>query len=70
MKFDWHRGEISRAEVDADYRSTRNVRRFLSRECGTDFKFNRAFMAWINNGNAKNMGDVADEWMRTRMGSG
>lgn len=65
MKFDWHGGEISRAtEIDSAYRNTQNVRRFLCHQCGPDFKFDREFMAWVLNGNAKNMGDVADEWMR------
>jgi hypothetical protein len=65
MKFDWHSGEISRAtEIDSDYRNTQNVRRFLSQQCGPDFKFDREFMAWVRNGIAKKMGDVADEWTR------
>lgn len=58
MKFDWHGGEISRAtEIDADYRNTQNVRRFLQHACGPDFKFDREFMVWIRNGHAKNMGE-------------
>lgn len=69
MKFDWHGGEISRAtEVDANYRNTQNVRRFLTLECGPAFKFDREFMAWISNGQAKNMGDIADEWTRRHTG--
>jgi len=69
MKFDWHGGEISRTtEIDADYKNTQNVRRFLSHLCGPDFKFDREFMAWVRNGSPKNMGDVADEWTRIRVG--
>lgn len=65
MKFDWHGGEISRAtEIDADYRNTQNVRRFLVRACGPAFKFDREFMAWISSGEVKNMGEIADEWTR------
>lgn len=65
MKFDWHGGEISlTTEIDSDYKNTQNVRRFLSHQCGPDFKFDREFMAWVRNGIAKNMGDVADEWAR------
>jgi len=65
MKFDWHGGEILRTtEIDADYRNTQNVRRFLQRECGPEFKFDREFMTWIRNGNAKDMGAVVDEWIR------
>jgi hypothetical protein len=65
MKFDWHGGTISLAtEIDSDYKSTQNVRRFLSNQCGTDFKFDRELMAWIRSGLAKNMGDVVAEWKR------
>ncbi len=71
MKFDWHAGEIFRTtEIDAGYKNTQNVRRFLSIQCGPDFKFDREFMAWVCNGIAKNMGDVADEWTRSRVGRG
>ena len=71
MKFDWHGGEISRATaIDTDCKNTQNVRRFLSDQCGLEFKFDRDFMAWIRSGAAKTMGDVADEWLRrqARMG--
>ncbi|WP_229255742.1 DUF6434 domain-containing protein [Duganella sacchari] len=51
MTFDWHGGEITRTtEIDAGYRNTQNVRRFLSQQCGPDFKFDREFMAWIRAG--------------------
>ena len=67
MKFDWHGGAISRTtEIDSDYKNTQNVRRFLADHCGMDFKFDRELMAWVRNGVAKNMGDVADEWKRRR----
>lgn len=36
----------------------------MTAECGTDFKFDRDFMAWISNGESKTMGDVVDEWLR------
>ena len=63
--FNWHGGEIARStEVPANYKSTQNVRRFLSRECGPEFKFDRDFMSRSINGVPKNMGDVADEWLR------
>ncbi|MYM37740.1 DUF6434 domain-containing protein [Duganella qianjiadongensis] len=71
MKFDWHVGEISRAtEIDHNYRNTQNVRRFLVRECGAAFRFDRAFMAWIRSGQAKNMGEAADLWIRSHTGRG
>jgi hypothetical protein len=65
MGFDWHRGPITRAtEVNETYRNTQSVRRFLKSECGDAFKFDRSFMAWIKSGAPKNMGEVADEWIR------
>lgn len=67
MKFDWHGGVISRTTlVDSAYKNTQNVRRFLSHQCGPEFKFDRDLMAWIRNGAEKNMGDVVDEWARRR----
>lgn len=65
--FDWHGGAISRATVvDANYKNTQNVRRFLTEQCGPDFKFDRDLMAWISSGAAKTIGDIADEWQRRR----
>ena len=65
MNFYWHGGSISReTEVDQSYKNTQNVRRFLVSQCGPNFKFDRDFIAWIRNGVNKNMGDVADEWLR------
>lgn len=67
MSFDWHSEPITRTTlVEKTYRNTQNVRRFLTLECGPDFKFDRDFMAWIRNGTPKTMGDVADEWLRRR----
>jgi len=65
--FDWHADAIDRnTAVTPTYRNTQNVRRFLTAQCGEDFAFDRAFMAWIKDGTAKTMGDVADEWTRRR----
>lgn len=65
MNFDWHSNTISRSTpVTAHYKNTQNVRRFMLEQCGTHFRFDRAFMAWIKNGSTKTMGDVADEWLR------
>ncbi|QNH20022.1 hypothetical protein HEP73_00920 [Xanthomonas sp. GW] len=67
MDVDWHNGPITRTTpVDETYRNTQAVRRFLAGACGAGFKFDRAFMAWIKDGAPKNMGDVADEWLRRR----
>lgn len=69
MSFDWHAQPINRSTtVIPSYRSTQNVRRFLKRECGEDFAFDRAFVAWIKDGAPKTMGDVADEWLRRKRG--
>lgn len=65
--FDWHGGEIDRGTaIDANYRNTQNVRRFLLAQCGAGFRFDRELMAWIRSGAPKTMGDVADEWRRRR----
>ncbi|RMO82446.1 hypothetical protein ALQ33_02821 [Pseudomonas syringae pv. philadelphi] len=67
MAFDWHSDLITRdTPVDAHYRNTQNVRRFLLEQCGPLFRFDRAFMAWIKNTEPKDMGQVADEWLRVR----
>lgn len=61
--FDWHSDPItSETPVTESYRNTQNVRRFLTASCGPDFKFDRAFMAWIKNGDPKTMGEVAAQW--------
>ncbi len=66
-EFDWHRDEITReTPVDARYRNTQNVRRFLISQCGPGFRFDRAFMDWIKDGAHKTMGEVVDEWLRRR----
>lgn len=65
MKFDWHADPIDRATpIDAGYRNTQNVRRFMTRECGGTFKLDRSFMAWIKSGAPRTMGELADEWIR------
>jgi len=52
--------------IDRTYRNTQMVRRFFRAQCGADFKFDRAFMAWLKDGTAKTLGDAADEWLRRR----
>jgi len=66
-KFDWHSDRITRATpVSPSYRNTQNVRRFLTAQCGPEFKLDRAFMPWIRGGAEKTMGDVANEWLRRK----
>jgi hypothetical protein len=63
--FDWHSDAIARSTpITASYRNTQNVRRFFQRQCGSHFKFDRPFMAWLKNGTPKTMGDAVDEWLR------
>ncbi len=63
-EFNWHSDVITKSTpVDKAYRNTQNVRRFLKKTCGSEFKFNREFMAWIKNGQPKTMGEVASEWL-------
>lgn len=65
MKIDWHSALLTRHTViDKEYKNTQNVRRFMLKECGEDFRFDREFMAWIRNDVAKSLGDVVDEWKR------
>jgi len=65
--FDWHSGAMTRDRpIDRTYRNTQMVRRFFRAQCGADFKFDRAFMAWLKDGTAKTLGDAADEWLRRR----
>lgn len=65
MAFDWHGGTITRdTPVSSNYRNTQNVRRFMSAQCGTGFRFDRPLMAWIRSGAPRTMGDVVDEWTR------
>jgi len=64
-QFDWHSAPITRATpVTATYRNTQNVRRFFLAACGSHFKFDRSFMAWMKSGAPQTMGDAADEWLR------
>lgn len=65
MVFDWHSEPLTRqTRVNESYKNTQNVRRFLKKECGEDFTFDRDFMVWIRNDTPKSLGDVADEWTR------
>jgi hypothetical protein len=66
-QFDWHSNPITEdTPVTKSYKSTQNVRRYLTAQCGPDFKFDVPFMAWIKDGTPKTMGDVAREWTRRK----
>jgi hypothetical protein len=65
--FDWHSDAITPATViDAGYRNTQNVRRFFRAQCGADFAFDRAFMAWMKASLGTTMGEAAEEWLKNR----
>lgn len=70
MAFNWHSGLITRdTPVNDTYRNTQNVRRFMTLQCGASFRFDRPFMAWINNGEPKTMGQVVDQWLHLHAAS-
>ncbi|MGO6968633.1 DUF6434 domain-containing protein [Rhizobium leguminosarum] len=63
--FDWHSGDItSDTAITQSYRNTQKVRRFFVAECGSEFKFDRPFMAWLKTAVGKTMGDAVEEWRR------
>lgn len=63
--FDWRSEALTReTSLNADYKMTQNVRRFMRNQCGDDFAFDRPFMAWVKSGAPKTLGDVADEWRK------
>ncbi len=65
MKIDWHSAVLTPSTVvDKHYKNTQNVRRFMTEQCGEQFRFDREFMAWIRDGIPKNLGDVVKEWKR------
>ncbi|MHB9539706.1 DUF6434 domain-containing protein [Pseudomonas amygdali] len=67
MTFDGHSDPVTRdTPVDDRYRNTKNVRRFMTGQCGPSLRFDRPFMAWITNGEPKNMGQIVDEWLLLR----
>lgn len=62
---DWHSDPItSETVIDAGYRNTQNVRRFVKAEAGEHFKFDRPFMAWMKSHAGSTMGDAVAEWLR------
>jgi Domain of unknown function (DUF6434) len=61
--FDCHRNRITRGASDhTDLLNTQNVRPFFKAYCGSSFKFDRSFMAWLKDGRRKTIGEAADEW--------
>jgi hypothetical protein len=68
--FDWHSDPITpKTPITGSYRNTQNVRRFFQSQCGTHFKFDRSFMAWLKDGASKTMGEAVEEWQRRKRAS-
>ncbi len=64
-RFDWHSAPLHiTTPVDATYRNTQNVRRFMVAQCGEDFRFTRDLMQWIKAGHPATMADIVAEWRR------
>ncbi len=64
-RFDWHSEPLTPETVITDsYRNSQNVRRFFKSEVGAQFKFNRAFMAWIKANTGKTLSDAVAEYHR------
>ncbi|MCU1715547.1 DUF6434 domain-containing protein [Pseudomonas sp. 5P_3.1_Bac2] len=65
MPLDWHKAPLSHATaLDTGYKNTQNVRRFMRLHCGAEFKFDRAFMAWIASGQPRTLGDMVEHWLQ------
>jgi hypothetical protein len=70
-QFDWHSHAITRrTPISPSYRNTQNVRRYFLAQCGSKFRFDRPFMAWMKSATGKTMGDAADEWLQRRTDRG
>ena len=64
-KFDWHSEPLSPDTVISDsYKNTQNVRRFFTEHCGTGFKFNRLFLAWMKDNTGKTLAEAVTECTR------
>lgn len=67
MAFDWHSDPLTRnTPLDAKFRITQNVRRFLRAELGEPVVIGVAFHAWLKTAKPQNLGDVADALQKHR----
>lgn len=58
-RFDWHSETLTLETMITDsYKNTQNVRRFFTAEIGAGFKFNIAFMEWMNSSVGKTLSDA------------
>lgn len=66
-RFDWHSAELTRSTIITDnYRNSQNVRRFFKTEADPNFKFNIAFMEWIETNVGKTLGDACTAYLALR----
>lgn len=66
--FDWHSAPLSNDTlITQDYRNTQNVRRYFISEVGNGFKFNIAFMEWINSNTGKSLGDAVNVFIAQKL---
>ena len=64
-KFNWSTAVLSLNTVLTDnYKSTENVRRFLTSRIGNHFYFTVDFMKWAKQNAGKTLGDAISEWTR------
>ncbi len=62
-RFDWGNEKLSRDTIITDnYKNTENVRSFMVKEIGTQFRFNVKFMNWMKTAQDKTLGDAICRW--------
>lgn len=63
--FDWKTEILTLDTVITDsYKSTQNVRRFMTEHVGKHFSFNIEFMRWMKTNIGRTLGDAIDYWQR------
>lgn len=61
--FDWHCEVLEPETIITDsYKNSQNVRRFFRQNCGEQFKFNIAFMAWMKSNIGKTLHHAVQEY--------
>ena len=62
-KVDWHKNAIVDTTVITEtYKTTQNVRRYFKSKFGSEFKFDRSFMQWMQGATGLTMGEACKEW--------
>lgn len=66
-RFDWYSEELTKNTVITDnYKNSQNVRRFFRNEIGASFKFNIAFMEWMETNVGKTLSDACVAYSEIR----